>query len=66
MQRVNVLVKDNEQAYHEYKRRALFPKITDNTQAFQQAKADGAGMGFVEYQEAQIRELYDIFVSVAQ
>ena len=64
---MNVLVKDNEQAYHEYKRRSLFPKITDNSQAFQQAKGSGGeAMGFVEYQEAQIKELYDIFVSVAQ
>ena len=34
MQRVDVHVKDNAQAYHDYKRRALFPKISDKSQAF--------------------------------
>jgi hypothetical protein len=34
MQKANVMVKDNESAYHDYKKRALFPKITDKSQAF--------------------------------
>ena len=67
MKRVDVFVKDNGQAYHDYKRRALFPKISDTTQAFQQAKGDdGEGIGFIEYQEAQICELYNIFSTVCR
>ena len=38
MQRVNVFVKDNEQAYHDYKKRSLFPKLTDQSHAFQHQK----------------------------
>lgn len=62
MQRVDVFVKDNQQAYHDYKKRSLFPKISDKTQAFQQSKGEtGEEVGFVEYEEGKIREMYDIF-----
>ena len=65
MQNANVMVKDNQSAYHDYKKRALFPKISDKSQAFMKNKSStGQSMGFVEYQEAQIKELYDLFVTL--
>ena len=33
MQRASHMVKDNESAYHDYKRGRLFPRITDSSQA---------------------------------
>lgn len=31
MTKANVMVKDNESAYHDYKKRALFPKLTESS-----------------------------------
>lgn len=47
MKSANVMVKDNRQAYHDYKKRALFPKVTDPGKAFLQHE----NMSFVEFQE---------------
>lgn len=52
MKRVDFLIKDNESAYHDYKKRSLFPKVSDNSQKYLQAKVEeGKEMGFVEYHE---------------
>ena len=69
MSKANVMVKDNESAYHDYKKRALFPKMSEPSQAHMQQsknKGDGKEMGFVEYQESKIIELHNVFVQICK
>ena len=37
---VNRIIADNEKAFHDYKKRALFPRVSDRSQAFLQAKSE--------------------------
>ena len=86
MNRADALVKDNEKAYHDYKKRELFPKISEqahlnNTNTQRQSpgrknKADMGSkaaatknvepMGFVEFKEKQIQDMYDLFLVVCK
>ena len=88
MNRADALVKDNEKAYHDYKKRELFPKISEqahlnNTSTQKQSpgrknKNDKGSiskaaatkniepMGFVEFQEKQIQDMYDLFLVVCK
>lgn len=67
MKRVDFLIKDNETAYFDYKKRALFPKVSDNSQKYLQEKGEeGKEMGFVEYHEKQLRDLYMTFVDICK
>ena len=67
MNNANALVKDNQSAYHDYKKRALFPNISDSDQAhLRTMNRLGEPMGFVEYQEHKIKEIYQLFITVCK
>ena len=67
MNSANKIVKDNPSAYQDYKKRALFPKKTDRDQEhLRTMNRHGLPMGYVEFQEHKIKEIYSLFVTVCK
>ena len=65
MKRADFLIKDNESAYHDYKKRALFPKINETKQAYLKAEDKGREpLGFIESKEKELKDIYKVFVEV--
>ena len=65
MKRADVLIRDNENAYHDYKKRALFPKIADNISRNRKDSVTEE-LGFIESREKEIKDLYKTFVSICK
>lgn len=63
MKRADVLIRDNENAYYDYKKRALFPNISDNTSKNRKDAATEE-LGYIESREKEIKDLYNTFVSI--
>jgi hypothetical protein len=65
MKRADFVIKDNESAYFDYKKRALFPRIADNNNKYNEDDA-GEELGFIEHNEKQINDLYKTFVGICK
>ena len=48
MKRPDIYVKDNESAYFDYKKRALFPKATETKKAYMKPGEERKELGFIE------------------
>ena len=67
MKRADHLIKDNESAYHDYKKRALFPKINEKKQAYLSEKDKGKKpLGFIEQKEKELRDIYKVFLEISK
>ena len=67
MNNANAMVKDNESAYYDYKKRSLFPKMSDPDQEHLRTKNRfGKTMGYVEFQEHKVKEIYMLFLTVCK